>query len=416
MKTKVFSQSLGLLLFGVIVAFGAFTVGATVMVSGLVGAGSMALPFFTNTANSGMPAFWVANPDVSALAAYAGTYEKALFRSLVNAMEFRSQVGTILNVKGKLNMTKLVTTANVRPYSSTEHMQGTLVYQPRVLETSRGKAEFPLDPIEYRDTWLAELMNREITAKELPFAQFVMDSIMESVGAEINNRTFYFGFDKADAVAFDAGDTYAAGDYITYTPAGGVLHYYKCLATTTAGQDPEDTPAKWQEVDAEAFFPGLKVLIEDEVTANNITDVSTGVVNSGSTALAAFKELFRALPAPYKTRGAAIFASHTDYEYLLDGISDKFHQYSGNQDGANKVLYLPDTDRKCMILPATWLNGSRRLICTDPKNIVFGTNLLSDFNSIKIVESQLWSIKMGLAFEGGVQIRDLDGIVVGDQA
>jgi hypothetical protein len=48
---------------------------------------------------------------------------------------------------------------------------------------------------------------------------------------------------------FSATATYVAGQYIYYTRTTGALtgtsDYYKCLATTTAGQDPEDTPSKW---------------------------------------------------------------------------------------------------------------------------------------------------------------------------
>lgn len=414
MKKQVFIQSLGLLLFACAMAFSALMLGAPNIVAGIVFGGSIMLPFVTNTVSNGGSYFYFTNPDVSALAAYAGTYEKALFRKLVNAMTFQDQVGKMLNVKGKVNLTKLVTTANVRPFDNTEHMQGALAYTPRVLETSRGKMELGLNPVDYRDTWMNELLTREITTQELPFAQFVFESIMASVGEEINNRTFYYGFDKDDAVAYDAGDTYAVGDYITFTPAGDVLHYYKCISATAAGQSPTTHAAKWQKVDAEAFFPGLKILIEDEVTGGDITEVTTGAVTSGATAYAAAKELWRALAKPYREKGGAIFMSYTDYDFLTDGIDDKYFTNSGDASG-RRLVYLPTTDNKCMIIPTTWLMDSRRMICTDPKNIIFGTNLMSDFNKIEVLKSELWTLKLGMAFEGGVQIRDTDGIVVGDQ-
>lgn len=37
--------------------------------------------------------------------------------------------------------------------------------------------------------------------------------------------------------------TYAEGDEVYYTPTDA---YYTCLAATSAGEDPEDTPAKWE--------------------------------------------------------------------------------------------------------------------------------------------------------------------------
>lgn len=53
---------------------------------------------------------------------------------------------------------------------------------------------------------------------------------------------------------FDATATYAAGEQIYYTAADGESNYYKCLAATSAGQDPDDTPAKWELLEIPAVF------------------------------------------------------------------------------------------------------------------------------------------------------------------
>lgn len=407
---KMISQMLGLVLFTTIATLWALSFGVPVWVSI---ASIFIASYITAKANMGV-ALFVTNPDVSALAAYAGKYEKQLFRGMVNSMDFLKSVSTILNVKSKLNLTRLNVTANVRPHSDTEHMQGVLAYVPRVLEIFRGKAEFPLNPIKYRDTWMNEVLMGNIVAKEIPFEQFTFQAIFDEIGKEVNDRTFYFGIDKTTATLFNAGTAYAVGDNITFTPAGGVEHYYQAIAITTAAQSPTTHPAKWQIMDAEAFFPGLKLLIEDEVTAGRIDEVTTGAISSGATALAAFRELYRALPTPYKRMKNTIHCSYTDYEFLLDGVEDKLYQGS-TQDASKGFTTLPGTDGMCVVKPATWLQESRRLICTPKENILFGTNLLSDYNKIKIVESELWTLKMGVAFEGGLQIRDTDAIVVGDQ-
>lgn len=44
---------------------------------------------------------------------------------------------------------------------------------------------------------------------------------------------------------WDAAATYAADNEVYYTPLD---KYFVCLATTTVGQDPEDTPLKWEEL------------------------------------------------------------------------------------------------------------------------------------------------------------------------
>ena len=49
---------------------------------------------------------------------------------------------------------------------------------------------------------------------------------------------------------FSATATYVAGQYVYYTRTTGAqtgtADYWKCLTATTAGQDPEDTPSKWE--------------------------------------------------------------------------------------------------------------------------------------------------------------------------
>lgn len=408
---KKLGQILGLALFTLCMALIGTTVGAPVAFA----AGGAVLPFVTNTATSG--AAFTANPDVSALTAYAGQYEQKLYSTLVNGMDFmnRKHFDVMLNVKTKVKLTKLKVTANVRPYSSTEHMQGTSVYTGRDLEVRRGKSEMSVEVLKYRDTWMNEVLKGEINPTEIPFAQYFWNQYMMEIGTEINNRTIYFGFDTADAVAWDTGDTYAVGDYVTFTPAGGVEHYYKCIATTSTGQSPTTHAAKWQIHDAEAFFPGFKYYIDEAIAATTLTEVVSGSVTSGSSALTAMKKVYRNLPAAYKNVVTEMYVSSTDFEYLMDGISDKYLQYTGKVEGSTGILYLPDTDMKCKVINATWLNGSRRIIATPYTNLLFGTNVLADFQKFNIVQSELWTVKIGVVFEGGVQIRDLSAISVGDQ-
>ena len=409
MKGKMFIQAISLFVFSLLIGgFASVAFGANPLIVGTGVAGAI----YLNAKANVQGAFFSSNPDVSALAAYAGTYERKLFAALKNGFEFIKHVTVMNNVKGPLSLTKLTTTANIRPFLSTEQMEGALAYSPRVLTLGRGKSEFDIDPVTYKYEWMNEVLNGNINALEIPFAAFTWDEVMKAVATELNDRTFYFGFDKADAVTFDAGDTYAAGDYIKYT-ISSVLHYYKCLASTSAGEDPEDTPAKWQKVNAEAVFEGLGSIIAADSAIEKIT---TGAITSGATALAAFRATYRGMDPAYKSMMTNMYCSYTDYEWLLDGVEDKLYQHSGGADASVGFTYLPGTDRRAKVIPVGWLTGSRRIVCTPKENILFGTNLLSDFNKINVLQSDLWTIKAGIAFEGGVQVRDVDAIKVNNQA
>ena len=62
---------------------------------------------------------------------------------------------------------------------------------------------------------------------------------------------------------FSATATYVAGQYIYYTRTTGALtgtsDYWKCLSATTAGQDPEDTPSKWELQELPESLGGILV-------------------------------------------------------------------------------------------------------------------------------------------------------------
>ncbi len=62
---------------------------------------------------------------------------------------------------------------------------------------------------------------------------------------------------------FSATATYVAGQYIYYTRTTGALtgtsDYWKCLSATPAGQDPEDTPSKWELQELPESLGGILV-------------------------------------------------------------------------------------------------------------------------------------------------------------
>ena len=62
---------------------------------------------------------------------------------------------------------------------------------------------------------------------------------------------------------FSATATYVAGQYIYYTRTtgaqAGTSDYWKCLSATTAGQDPEDTPSKWELQELPEALSGILV-------------------------------------------------------------------------------------------------------------------------------------------------------------
>jgi len=355
------------------------------------------------------------SPDITALAAYAGLYEKQLFSTLVNELDAVTDLTLIQDVKNKLNMTKLRAGNGARPYSvGTTARAGDLAYTGRVLEVTQGKRDLEVEPLKYRSTWMSEVMRPGVNPDDMPFAAYVWAQVMKELAAEINDKTVYFGFDKATAAAYAGGTAYAVGDYMIYTAADGFDDYWKCISATTAGQTPVTHPAKWLQVNAEAISVGFGVRLAAAITAGlPIAPVATGALTN-TTAYDQFTSVWRALPIAYRKAGATIFAGWNSTDLLADDFETRVTKYTETDPATGKV-YLSKTNRKCQIIPATWMGSSGRLICTPKENMLIGTDRISDLNKINTFQ-KLRTMEAGIDFVIGTQIRDLSALVVNNVA
>lgn len=368
--------------------------------------------------------------DVSAVTAYADEHKRSIISTLVNGLDIAKDITVIPNVKNKIALTKLSVGNGFRPYSNTtEFKSGALAFSDRYLEVLLGKREILIDVRDFKSkhlAWRTSPGNRASkTFQDMEFAPFVWQEVVKGIQRELNDETAYFGFDSSATPTFSEGATYAANAYVKYT-VNGVVEYFQNISgsTTTAGQDPIDTPAKWQNVTARAVVPGIKSYV-DAAIAGGFTVTTTGAITNGATAVAAFKEIFRDMPVAYKNFGVIVHASYTDCEFLLDGLEDAITKYTTPDVSAllqMGLIPIPGTNYKGWAKPATWLGTSRRLIA-EPMlpgtamgmNLVMGTDLLSDLNDIKTKEN-LWTTEAGILVAVGFQIQDLSALRLGDQA
>lgn len=355
----------------------------------------------------------MADPTLSALAAYSGQYEKKLMTRFLNGFDVNNPALELYpTVKNKLNLTQIVVNKGAKPYTGKHVAKDDIVYTPRILTVEDCQRDLTVDPKQYRPTFMAEMRGRGENANNMtiPFAQYVNEAIIKELNAELNNETLYHGVGKSGFSAYSAGATYSAGEKITYTQ-GGEVRYFECVSATTAGQNPDTHPAKWVWAGAKALTKGFGAIIADEITGGKLTPVTTGAVNN-TNAYAKFIQMYRALPLAVRSQGAIILCSYTDYDHLLDDYEDKIKK---NFEESNGITYLAKTDRKCIIAPWSAMSGSRRLIATAPKNLVVGTDEFSDMNTIKTKE-EMYTLDMGISWVMGMQIRDLGAMAVSDQA
>jgi hypothetical protein len=374
-----------------------------------------------------MPGVAYTAVDVSAVTAYADEHKRPLIATLINGLDIARDITVIPNVKNKIALSKLSIGNGFRPYSATtEFKSGQLAFSDRYLETKTGKRELLLDIRDFKDkhlAWRTSPGNRASkTFQDMEFAPFVWSEVIKAMQREINDEVAYYGFDKSTAVAYDAGDPYAVGDYVTLS-VNGVTEYFLCTATASAGDTPITDPDKWRNVTARAVVPGLKSYIDALITGG-FSVTTTGAISSGSTAVAAFKEIYRDMPTPYKQFGVIVHCSFTDAEWLLDGMEDLYKYTTPDVSAAIAMglIPIPGTNGKGWAKPATWLGTSRRLIAEPMAtgtamgmNLVMGTDLLSDANDIKTKEN-LWTTEAGIIVDLGFQVQDPSALRLGDQA
>ncbi len=370
--------------------------------------------------------------DVSTiLGDYAETNKPDLIAKLVNSLDIAQDILVIPNVKGKVKLTKLSVGNGFRPYSSsTEFKPGQLAFTKRELVTQTGKRELLIDWRDFKTTYLAlrtspgSGANKDFNAME--FAPFVWDQVIKNIAHEINDETAYFGFDLTDAVAYDIADPYVVGDIVTFTPANNnsVVEYYLCIVNAAAGDTPTTDPDKWLYATARAVVPGIKTYVDELITSTQLSEEAIGAISDGATALAGFRELFRSQSPANQKNSCVINGSFTDCDFLMDGIEDKLTKYTTPEVSEwlkKGLIPIPGTDGRGFAKRATWLTGSRRLICQPMVQgtgigygVVMGTDLLSDANDIK-TKPNLWTLEAGIAVELGFQIPDPDAVRINDQ-
>lgn len=363
-------------------------------------------------------------PDVTAIADYAGDHVGDLFATIVNRMNLEQQGITVIqNMQADGQLIKLSIGNGIRPYNGGEQYESAISYSKRKLRMGSVKKEILIDTKKYKRTWLAKYQRVGANPPEIPFAEFTLNEAAKKFGSEILGNLVFNGLHEDRFAEFDAAATYAVGDLIKVSEATGKDQFYICITITTAGQSPTTTPAKWTNMTSKAATDGFKVLI-DELIADSFAETTIGVINNTSIfALASFRKLARSLDqAVWDDPDMKIYqyCSLTDFFLLQDDVEDKLAKYTvfdlTTNEPVQNAMYLPGTNNKVIVIAVNWLNGSRRILTTYEGNLHFGTNLMSDANEIA-TKPNLWTLGLGMLMDLGFQIADDDSkvLVLNDQ-
>jgi hypothetical protein len=357
--------------------------------------------------------------DLSQLAAYAGTYQQALFSILYNNLDVVKDVMFWPGVKNTVNMTKLSVGKGAKPYTGVFAPEtNDLEYTGLQLTVQPWQRDLTIQPSLYRNSWMGEARGKGEGASNLniPFQNYVWSTVFKALAAGINDNSVYFGVGTSAYTAFNSGTAYSVGNRVTFTKANGELGYFICTGATSAGETPLTNPSLWADDSLKALFVGFGAVISALITlggADGLTPFVTGAITSSSNAYQLQKELWRSLPVAVQNYGGVIYQSYIDYQLLTDSFETSVSKYT-ELDVTTGLTYLAGTNRKCIIKPVTWMTGSRRLIATTTDNMIFATDELSDYNDLNI-ERRVYTLDCGISGVAGVQIKDPTKMVVSDQ-
>ena len=291
--------------------------------------------------------------DVSAITSAFVQFGGKIFGKNVNAWQLDPAIGLYRSVKKPLVLPKLSASGNPRPYSAADSVGNGAAFTDRTLTVYNSKWDYDLDPEQYRNSYLA-------VQEKNPYYQFILNQVAKEYLSQLNDSTLYLG---------------------SYSAAG-----------TTAA----------------AIATGWGTLLAAEITATNITPV-TGAAITSSNAVAQVELVADAAPAWMKSREAVMFCSWGTFEKYRTNYRASFgFSFNKNESGHYKV-----DGKNIRLQPVSWMRTSQRLILTIPGNLIIGT----DLEGVEVAASMRRNIIEVRQMMGvGMQIADLDALVVNDQA
>lgn len=285
----------------------------------------------------------MATYDLSALTnAYVGGAEA--YKKMLLEWDLRSvgvQVRT--NVNTPQALAKFNTDGGPQPYRKQDDFQGG-TFTDRVLTAYQAKYDQELDPEDFRNEYLA-------TLPEMPFNQYAVDQGGRRFLDALMRETLYLGVRNG------------------------------------SGTDTVD------------ICDGWGTIIAAEITATNITPVTTGAI-SAANAVTKVEAVYDASDVIMKRAATRMICSYTVFRYYMQ------HYRTLNGFGFKKdekgTYTLDGTD--CVLTPAAFMGTSQRLIHTFDNNLVFGT----DTEQLKNHPTpHLNLLRNRILFPAGCQIKDI---------
>lgn len=163
----------------------------------------------------------------------------------------------------------------------------------------------------------------------------------------------------------------------------------------------------WQGADSASEFKGILPILAGE------GGVITVAPAEGTSAYAAIKEVYMAIPENVLEKAAIFVGADTFRAFIQEMVEKNYYHYSA--DNTAQEFVLPGTNTKVIALNG--LNGSKKIVAGDPANFYVGCDMLDDKEIFDLWYSQdNREFRLAIQFNMGVEVAFPDEIVVATMA
>lgn len=350
--------------------------------------------------------------DMTAIQNWAGEYRTTIVEQVFQTLDVALDNELVQNLDSPMILPKYTANDGLRPYSSgvreSKGQSGT--FGARTIVPRTAMKILTIIPEELRKTYLARGLRAN--AKEYPsgFAQYFWSQQSKKLADEIN-RNFYFSIDPESVPVFNPATAYAVGDRLKFGE-----DFYEVVTITVAGETPLSQPNKFADINNKCLGLGFGTIIATEYATMAVGNkIATGAITAVN-AFDKFVTFYQSMPPEKQALGGILSVSYDVYQKYQSSILAKFGNGTSFLEVAGQPgVYVYGSANRWMIRPCTWMGASQRIIGTQKENMVFGTDLFSDMNTIgnmiPFIHGYFCKFQLILAS----QFVDLDLLYVNDQ-
>jgi hypothetical protein len=359
-------------------------------------------------------------PEVSAnidqIQGYLAKNSKALIGRTLNGLSFFQDqtLGRMFDLRNEVILPKYQGAKGARQLNTDiKDPKSKGAWSKRTIVPRYGMKILRFVPNDYLGTYFSEFVG--VNDKKVPFEAFVMDQEMKTLAAEINDNIYYSKYLTADAYDVAKAD-YVIGNHVVF---GDNSIVYKAIATPGTAESPLTHAAKWEDADASVMMDGPGTIVAEEIAATNLIPFAGGTFDQ-TDGYDYILEQWGIIPEARKNSdmGMVAYASFGAAQDIATQSNTKFGSgtHIANNDIEEGVpFYLKGTNKRLLVIPSLWMGTSRRIIITKRKVLHFGTDLISDMNSIGKVIEDIHGYSTVSKWVLNSQFSDLEVVYVNNQ-